>query len=203
VLSDGARADAAPAGGGYQPRHGAPSDGIGAAIGGALVGDGGSGEPPPTAPEPATRGTIYASAAAAQRDIDAPGEGTLRSMGPPEGYHTRVDADGDGRWDRFTAVDRGERGVDLVVDRDQDGRAEFVGHDYDRDGLIDEASTDTDGDGLLDARWVDDNGDGWLDRRTAMPEPGRDGADLGERPPSTGGYNPAAPGDGEGRLRPL
>jgi hypothetical protein len=109
---------------------------------GATLGDfaGGSGE---------ARGTLYGS--------------------PPEDYHTRVDANGDGRWDQFTAVDRGDRGVDLVVDRDGDGRAEFVGHDFDRDGLIDEASTDTDGDGRLDARWVDDNGDGWLDRRTAQP----------------------------------
>lgn len=87
----------------------------------------------------------------------------------PANYHTRVDADGDGRWDNFTAVDRGNQGVDLVVDRDHDGRAEFIGHDLDRDGLIDEASTDTDHDGVLDARWVDTNGDGWLDSRQAPP----------------------------------
>jgi hypothetical protein len=197
-----------PAGGGaaeYQPRHGAPGDGVGAALGGVV-----SGEPASGAghlPEPGTRGTLYSSAAAAQRGLDMPGQGTLHQMGPPEDYHTRVDADGDGRWDQFTAVDRGDRGVDLVVDRDQDGRAEFVGHDFDRDGLIDEASTDTDRDGRLDARWVDDNGDGWLDRRIAMPEPQPQADELfdrDERPAPTEGYGPGQPVEpGEGRLRPL
>jgi hypothetical protein len=85
-------------------------------------------------------------------------------------YHTRVDADGDGRWDDFTTVDRGADGYDLVVDADGDGRAEFVGHDYDRDGVIDAATTDDDGDGRLDSTWVDTDGDGWLDRHGALPE---------------------------------
>jgi hypothetical protein len=92
-------------------------------------------------------------------------------------YHARVDADGDGRWDDVTAVDRGTRGYDLVVDADGDGRADFVGHDYDRDGLIDAATTDGDGDGRLDTTWVDTDGDGWLDRRGPLPEepPAADG----------------------------
>jgi hypothetical protein len=213
-----------PSGGGpavddYQPRHGAPGDdhgapgdGVGAAIGGIVGGDRTAGpEGLPAAgplPEPATRGTLYTSAAAAQRAIDEPGDAALQSMQPPPEYHTRVDADGDGRWDRFTAVDRGDGGVDLVVDRNNDGRAEFVGHDVDRDGLIDEASTDTDGDGRLDARWVDGDGDGWLDRRIAMPEPERGAmSGIGERPAPTEGFGPgdaAGPGEpGEGRLRPV
>jgi hypothetical protein len=80
-------------------------------------------------------------------------------------YHTRVDANGDGRWDQFTTIDRGNQGVDLAVDRNNDGRVDWVGHDLDRDGLIDEASVDHDYDGTLETRWVDQNGDGWLDTR--------------------------------------
>jgi hypothetical protein len=102
-------------------------------------------------------------------------------------YHTRVDADGDGRWDRFTLVDRGAEGVDIVVDRDSDGIAEFVAHDSNRDGLIDYALTDENHDGQLDTRWVDDNGDGWLDRRVPF--------DLSESPQSS---ELGAPGAGVG-----
>jgi len=50
------------------------------------------------------------------------------------------------------------QGVDLAVDRDGDGRVDWVGHDHDRDGLIDEASVDHDNDGTLETRWVDENG---------------------------------------------
>jgi len=84
---------------------------------------------------------------------------------PAAGYHTRVDADGDGRWDPHRAVERGDGGVDILVDRDGDGVVDWIGHDLDRDGLIESASVDTDHDGLLDTRFVDDTGDGWLDRR--------------------------------------
>lgn len=98
-------------------------------------------------------------------------------------YQTRVDANGDGRWDRFTTTDRGSRGVDLGVDRDGDGRVDWVGHDLDRDGLIDEASVDHDYDGLLETRWVDRNGDGWLDERRAWEEP----VDPGQARPDAGG----------------
>jgi len=100
-------------------------------------------------------------------DADAP---ATSGRAPVDNYSTRVDADGDGRWDRHTVVSRADGGVDIVVDRDGDGRAEFVGHDLDRDGLIDEASTDSDRDGRLDTRWVDDDGDGWLDRRVRYDE---------------------------------
>lgn len=126
-----------PGGGEYLPRH---SGGLGAVVSqaGAFMSDGGVEEAP--------RGTVYSSTAAQE-------------------YTTRVDADGDGRWDEFTVTDRADGGADLSVDRDGDGRAEFVGHDLDRDGLIDEATTDDDGDGVLDTRWVDTDGDGWLDAR--------------------------------------
>ena len=129
---------------GYRPRHGADG-GLGAAVSqaGDFMRNGGVDEEAP-------RGTIYSSAAAQE-------------------YTTRVDADGDGRWDEFTATNRGDGGVDLSVDRDGDGQAEFVGHDLDRDGLIDEATIDEDGDGTLDTRWVDTDGDGWLDARQQPP----------------------------------
>ncbi|MEV0561879.1 hypothetical protein [Dactylosporangium sp. NPDC050588] len=85
---------------------------------------------------------------------------------PTDGYHTRVDWDGDGRWDQHTYVNRADGGVDIVVDTDGDGRAEFVGHDTDRDGLINSSEIDTNRDGVMDQRYEDLNGDGWLDRRT-------------------------------------
>ncbi|MET7421770.1 Os1348 family NHLP clan protein [Dactylosporangium sp. NPDC005555] len=85
---------------------------------------------------------------------------------PTDGYHTRVDWDGDGRWDQHTYVNRADGGVDIVVDTDGDGRPEFVGHDTDRDGLINSSEIDTNHDGVMDQRYEDVNGDGWLDRRT-------------------------------------
>jgi hypothetical protein len=94
---------------------------------------------------------------------------------PPPGstavdYHTWVDADGDGRGDRYRAVERAGGGVDVYVDQDGDGVPDFVGHDYDRDGLIDNADYDTDGDGRFDRRLVDIDGDGWLDRSEPYPQ---------------------------------
>jgi hypothetical protein len=83
-------------------------------------------------------------------------------------YHTHVDVDGDGKWDHYTAYERGDGGVDIVV-TDNHGRVEFVGHDYNRDGLVDDADFDTDGDGVLDTRMYDDNGDGWMDRSERIP----------------------------------
>jgi hypothetical protein len=90
--------------------------------------------------------------------------------GPPAAdYHTWVDADGDGRGDAFRAVERGDGGVDILVDTDGDGRVDFVGHDDDRDALVDVADYDTDGDGVLDTRMDDVDGDGWLDRSRPYP----------------------------------
>jgi len=103
--------------------------------------------------------------------LETAGPGTLEvGHGPSAGtpakdYHTRVDADGDGQWDPHQAVERGDGGVDILVDRDRDGVVDWVAHDYDRDGLIEDVDVDMDHDGLLDTRFVDDTGDGWLDRR--------------------------------------
>jgi hypothetical protein len=94
------------------------------------------------------------------------GHAQIPGAAPTDGYHTRVDWDGDGRWDQHTYVNRADGGVDIVVDTDGDGRAEFVGHDTDRDGLINSSEIDTNHDGVMDARYEDLNGDGWLDRRT-------------------------------------
>ncbi len=80
-------------------------------------------------------------------------------------YRTEVDVDGDHRWDPYVAHERSDGGVDILVDRNEDGSIDFVGHDVDRDGLVDSADFDTDGDGRLDTRMHDDTGDGWMDRR--------------------------------------
>jgi len=85
-----------------------------------------------------------------------------------DNYHTRVDWDGDGKWDEHTYAARSDGGVDIVVDANRDGRANFVGVDHDRDGLIDESYVDTNRDGVLDAHYVDVNHDGWLDKRVPM-----------------------------------
>jgi hypothetical protein len=87
---------------------------------------------------------------------------------PADNYHTRVDVDGDGKWDAHTYVERADGGVDIVVDADHDGRADFVGVDHDRDGLIDESFTDSNHDGVLDTHYVDVNHDGWLDKKVAL-----------------------------------
>jgi len=106
-------------------------------------------------------------------------------------YVTRVDANGDGHWDEFTTIDRGSRGVDLAVDRNHDGRVDWVGHDLDRDGLIDEASVDHDYDGTLETRWVDQNGDGWLDVRRPWEQ-----GDGGPAGPAGGGSGGGVQGSG-------
>jgi hypothetical protein len=81
-------------------------------------------------------------------------------------YHTWVDVNGDGHWDKHVDYERPDGGVDIVADMDHDGRADFIGHDYDRDGLVDVADYDKDGDGVMDTRMYDDTGDGWMDRKT-------------------------------------
>jgi hypothetical protein len=89
---------------------------------------------------------------------------------PPEGYHTRVDVDGDGHWDRHSLHGRAGGGVDIHVDLNRDGRVDFVGHDVDADGLVDSADYDKDRDGFFETHTYDDNRDGWIDRsRTERP----------------------------------
>jgi hypothetical protein len=82
----------------------------------------------------------------------------------PRGYHPRVDVDGDGHWDHATYRSDGHGGAEIVVDRNHDGQADFIGHDANLDGKVDYADYDTDHDGVMDKRMYDDNGDGWLDR---------------------------------------
>jgi hypothetical protein len=85
------------------------------------------------------------------------------------GYDSRIDVDGDGTWDAYTAYERADGGVDLRADMNHDGVADFVGHDVNRDGLVDSADYDTNLDGTLDTRMYDDNGDGWMDRSEPLP----------------------------------
>ena len=89
----------------------------------------------------------------------------------PADYHTRVDVNGDGHWDKHTYVGRADGGVDILADMNHDGRADFIGHDYDRDGLVDAADYDKNRDGVFETHMFDDNGDGWMDRRIISPEP--------------------------------
>jgi hypothetical protein len=98
------------------------------------------------------RGTVYGSTAREQE------------IAAPKGYHNRVDADGDGTWDRATYRGRADGGVDILVDLDGDGRTDFIGHDVDADRTVDSADYDSDGDGFFEKRMYDDNGDGLLDR---------------------------------------
>jgi hypothetical protein len=105
--------------------------------------------------------------------VDASGPPVPSGGTPATGYHTWVDAAGDGQGDAYVAVERGDGGVDILVDQDGDGAVDFVGHDYDRDGLVDEADYDTDHDGYIDTRMQDLNGDGWLDRRVPYQSDGQ------------------------------
>jgi hypothetical protein len=84
-----------------------------------------------------------------------------RSVGD---YHNRVDADGDGHWDKATYSARADGGVDIKVDVNHDGKVDFVGRDYDRDWKVDEATIDRDKDGVFEKTMYDDDNDGWLDR---------------------------------------
>lgn len=85
------------------------------------------------------------------------------------GYHTRVDVDGDGAWDRHVDYERKDGGVDITADMNHDGVVDFIGHDVDRDGRVDFAEYDHDFDGAMDTRMYDDTGDGWLDRGEPLP----------------------------------
>jgi hypothetical protein len=87
----------------------------------------------------------------------------------PAGYHPRVDVDGDGHWDRAVYRPDPHGGADILVDRNADGRTDFVGHDTDLDGKVDYADYDKDSDGRFEKRMYDDDNDGWLDRTVRRP----------------------------------
>ncbi len=95
---------------------------------------------------------------------DAGDHAEARTIAPPEGYRNKVDADGDGTWDRATYRGRTDGGVDILVDVNSDGRVDFVGHDLDKDWVVDSADYDKNHDGVFEKRMYDDDGDGWLDR---------------------------------------
>ncbi|HEU4349612.1 MAG TPA: hypothetical protein VFR35_17690 [Actinoplanes sp.] len=108
---------------------------------------------------------------------DAPrtglGEASHRGVAEAEqlkGYHNRVDADGDGDWDKAIYRARADGGVDLLVDLNSDGKADFIGHDRDRDWTVDSADYDKNHDGVFEKRMYDDNGDGLLDRSVWLPD---------------------------------
>ena len=82
----------------------------------------------------------------------------------PEGYRNRVDADGDGDWDKATYRGGAKGGAEILVDVNGDGGTDFIGYDTDADNTVDYADYDKDNDGVFEKRMYDDNGDGWLDR---------------------------------------
>ncbi len=88
----------------------------------------------------------------------------------PVGYHPHIDADGDGRWDHYTAVQHADGSVDISVDRNHDGVVDFVGHDRNHDGLVESADYDENFNGTYETHLRDVNSDGWLDVRTVDPE---------------------------------
>jgi hypothetical protein len=137
---------------------------------------------PATAPQPYGGGLagLGDDIGAALTEAGDPGAGGWPAQPPPgavplapvpDGYATRVDADGDGDWDRHLLLGRAGGGVDILVDVDSDGRADFIGHDTDADGLVDSAEYDRDRDGFFERRSYDDDGDGWLDRSETYDAP--------------------------------
>ncbi len=88
----------------------------------------------------------------------------------PVGYHPHIDADGDGKWDQYTAVQHADGSVDIYVDRNHDGRIDFIGHDRNHDGRVESADYDENFNGTFETHMRDVNGDGWLDTRTVDPD---------------------------------
>ncbi|GIM91402.1 hypothetical protein [Paractinoplanes toevensis] len=88
----------------------------------------------------------------------------VRQTAAPEGYHNRVDADGDGHLDKATYRGDGKGGAEILVDLDGDGKTDFIGHDTDLDNRVDFADYDKDHDGAFEKRMYDDDGNGYLDR---------------------------------------
>jgi hypothetical protein len=86
----------------------------------------------------------------------------------PAWYHPHVDADGDGHWDNYVAVQHADGSVDIYEDRNHDGLVDFIGHDRNADGIIDSADYDENFDGVADTHMTDTDGDGWMDTRTPI-----------------------------------
>jgi len=102
---------------------------------------------------------------------EPPADPNAMPTGPPEtDYRTRVDVNGDGRWDQHAYRERADGGVDIMADMNHDGTADWIAIDYDRDGLVDQADWDRDKDGRFETHFFDDDGDGWLDRKIESPE---------------------------------
>jgi hypothetical protein len=92
--------------------------------------------------------------------------GLIGASSAPAGYHNQVDADGDGHVDHATYRGDGHGGVEILVDLNHDGRADFIGHDTDLDNRVDYADYDKNHDGVFEEREYDTNHDGILDRVT-------------------------------------
>jgi hypothetical protein len=141
---------------------------------GDAPGAGGSGGGTGDQPWPPSGHSGFGSAPSASSGFgDAPGAGPeavgrsiaeAEHLVPPEGYHPHIDANGDGHWDEATFIGTKDHGVEILVDVNHDGHADFVGHDTNSDGLVDYADYDKDDNGTFEKRMYDDNGDGWLDR---------------------------------------
>jgi hypothetical protein len=101
------------------------------------------------------------------------GHGGLHAAGDhtPAGYHPHIDADGDGKWDQYTAVQHADGSVDIYADRNHDGNVDFIGHDRNHDGLVESADYDKNFNGTFETHMRDVNGDGWLDTRVVHPDP--------------------------------
>lgn len=121
---------------------------------------------------------------AATEHVGAASGGDIIGSAPVEAanYQTRIDVDGDGTWDAHRAYERTDGGVDLYADINNDGAADFTGHDYDRDGLVDAAEFDANLDGTLDTRMYDDSGDGWMDRSETNRPSGGESQSFGQAP---------------------
>jgi len=98
-------------------------------------------------------------------EVAHPADQLIPGDQPATDYHARIDADGDGHWDRYTAVRHADGSVDVYEDRNADGRIDFVGHDANGDGVLEGADYDENFDGHLETHMVDTNGDGWMDKR--------------------------------------
>ena len=96
-------------------------------------------------------------------DADA-GRRAEMAVGDEYGLGGRLVDLGHALQDRATYRGRRDGGVDILVDLNGDGRADFIGHDKDRDWTVDSADYDKDHDGVFEKRMYDDDGDGLLDR---------------------------------------